>query len=95
MGLGGERDSSAPAPSVLAGYTFDDLDEAAVATGLVDTDADLDRWFDYPLIGTRRLTVLLARHPDAAPVAVRIGGDLDAVLAGRAETLLDVLSDPR
>jgi hypothetical protein len=81
--------------SAMVDYKFDDLDADAVEAGIVNTDADLDRWFDYPLVGSRQLQISLARHPDAAPVAVRISDDLEEVLAARAETLLAVLSDPR
>ena len=49
-------------------------------------------WFDYPLVGNRPLNVSLARHPGASPVGVRITGNLDEVLAARADTLLSVLS---
>lgn len=76
-------------------YDFDDLDRGAIETGLEDTDADQDRWFDYPLVGQPQLNVGLARHPDAAPVVVRVSGDLDDVLAARVETLLAVYSDVR
>ena len=75
------------------GYGLDDLDRGAVTAGLESTDAEHGRWFDYPLIGRRQVTVSLARTLGAAPVSIRVTGDLDMVLAARIETLLTVLSD--
>lgn len=81
--------------SVMVEYKYDELDADAVEAGLLNTDADRDRWFEYSLVGSRQLDVSMARHPDAVPVAVRVSGDLDDVLAARIDTLLAVLSDPR
>ena len=77
----------------LVGYVIDDLDWGAVQTGLELTDSESERWFDYPLVGERQLTVKLAKEPDAYPVMVQVSGDLDDVLAARIETLISVLSD--
>ncbi len=79
----------------ITGYEFDSLDADAVETGLLQSDAEEDAWFDYPLCGSRRLDVFLARDPNAFPVAVRVAGDLDELLTARIRTLLAVLSDPR
>lgn len=79
--------------SQCVGYGFDDSDWGAVSTGLQRTDEDQGNWFDYPLVGERRLTVHLARNLGAAPVSIRVTGDLDEVLAARIETLFAVLSD--
>lgn len=75
------------------GYEFDDLDRGAVETGLANTDAEQDSWFDYPLAGERQVTVALAKEPDARPVMVQVSGDLDSNLAARIETLITVFSD--
>jgi len=74
----------------LVGYDFDDCDWQAIALGLEGTDADADRWFDYPLVGKMPVQLLLARHVDAEPVMVTVLGNLDDVLAARIETALDI-----
>lgn len=81
--------------SSITGYAFDSLDADAVETGLVGTDVDEDAWFEYPLSGSPRLDVSLARNPGAFPVAVRVVGGRDELLRARIETLLAVLGDSR
>jgi hypothetical protein len=78
--------------SAWIGYAYDDLDEAAL-TGALDgtNDESVDGWFQYPLEGNPPLTVCLARSPGSAVVSVRLVGTIDAVLAARIETLLDLL----
>lgn len=79
----------------IAGDAFDYLDEQAVETGLLQTDAHDGAWFDDPLSGVRRLDVSPARDPNAIPGAVRLAGNLDEVVPARIEVLLAVLSDRR
>jgi hypothetical protein len=75
------------------GYALDDLDLGAVSAGLASTDADQDRWFRYPLVGRRTLELALARNVGAAPVDVRVTGEVDKIPAARLEMLIAVLSD--
>ncbi len=74
------------------GYSYDDLDEAAL-TGALDgtNDESADGWFQYPLQGSPALMVHLAQSPGSAVVSVHLEGNMDAVLAARIETLLDLL----
>ncbi|MFC5002970.1 hypothetical protein ACFPIJ_34710 [Dactylosporangium cerinum] len=74
------------------GYPYDHLDEAAL-TGALDgtNDESADGWFQYPLQGVPPLMVHLARSPGDLVVIVRVEGDMDAVLAARIDTLLDML----
>lgn len=75
--------------SAYVGYSFDDSDWLAVATGLADTDEG--RSYDYPIAGTPPLTVFVARDSSGAHVDVKVDGHVDSVLAARIEMLLDVL----
>ncbi len=82
--------------SHYVGYKFDEWDWDAIAAALPNTDADSEGgWYEYPLSGEPLLTLHLARNTGASPVSVRVVGPLDALLAARAETLLDVFSDVR
>jgi hypothetical protein len=81
--------------ALTVAYGFDDSDEGAIEVGLADTDADQDRWFEYPIMGEPTLMIRLARHPDAVPVLVRVEGEMDEILAGRLDTILTVLADVR
>jgi hypothetical protein len=78
--------------SVYIGYTYDDLDEAAL-TGVFDdpNDEEVDDWFDYPLAGTPTLVIRLAQSPGSPVVNVRVEGSIDMILARRIEALLDLL----
>jgi hypothetical protein len=78
--------------SGLIGYSYDDLDEAALSGALDGTDDEsFDKWFQYPLVGSPALMVHLAQSPGSTVVGVRIEGDIDAVLAARIETSVDLL----
>jgi hypothetical protein len=78
--------------STYIGYSYDDLDEAALTGALDETDDESpDGWFEYPLAGRPELTVHLAQSPGSANVSVRVEGDVDVVLAARIETLLDIM----
>ncbi len=77
--------------SAYIGYSYDDLDEAALTGALDDTDDETDRWFDYPLAGQPALTVFLARSPGSSVVVVRVEGTMGLVLATRIETAVDLL----
>jgi len=55
------------------GYAFDDSDWQAVECALADTDDERqDGWYEYPLVGTPPLRVLLARSIGADPVQARV-----------------------
>lgn len=66
----------------------------AVESALAETDDERhDSWYEYPLVGTPPLRVLLARSIGADPVQARFLGASHNCLAARLETLMDVLSD--
>ncbi|WP_327004724.1 hypothetical protein OHA72_58495 [Dactylosporangium sp. NBC_01737] len=67
------------------GYTYDDLDEAALTGALDDPGAS----FEYPLAGTPPLTARLTRPQSRDTIDVRFDGALDLVLASRIGELLD------
>ncbi|MEV0396381.1 hypothetical protein [Polymorphospora rubra] len=76
------------------GYRYDAADEDALIGALEVTDDESpDAWFEYPLVGTPLLRVFLAQAVGSAVISVRVEGDIDAVLAARIETMLDLLSD--
>ena len=76
------------------GYAYDESDWQALELALSATDADASGgWYDYPLSGSPALTVWLAQNLGATVVSVRVTGAMDALLAARAGTLLDVLAD--
>lgn len=80
--------------SHYVGYRFDDLDWQAVESALPATDDKGENgWYEYPLVGVPPLRVHLAQCVGAAPVMVRVAGDMDDVLAARFSTLLDVFAD--
>jgi hypothetical protein len=81
--------------SHVVGYALDDLDLQALQTGVETTDAEVDKWYAYPLVGDPPVDVHLARNPGAAPVNVRVTGDLDEVRTARIETILSVLAEVR
>lgn len=78
--------------AALVHYDWDELDEGAVEAGISGTDADLppDTWFEYPVMGTPELKLRIARDDGAGILSVIIDGEVDAVLAARFETLLDL-----
>lgn len=79
--------------SMWVGYPFDDSDWQAIEHGLHDTTAEHpQRWYDYPIVGTPSLTVLIARNPGADPIDVKVQGDIDDILAAKIDTLLSVLA---
>ena len=62
------------------GYSYDDLDEAALTGALDGTDDEsADMWFQYPLEGSPALMVHLAQSPGSAVVSVRVEGRRSAV----------------
>lgn len=58
-------------------YDFDDLDWDAVVQGVKPTDAEADVWFEYPLAGSRELTVAAAHDPGSAVIHVRAEGNAE------------------
>ncbi|MFB9370776.1 hypothetical protein ACWCYY_34570 [Kitasatospora sp. NPDC001664] len=72
------------------GHDFDATDWQAVSVGLESTDDDLpDRWFAYPLAGTRhRVDVHLANAVGGDEVSVRVLGSTDRELVLRVDTLM-------
>jgi hypothetical protein len=81
--------------AVYVGYRYRALDEQALVGALEQTNEDDDRWWEYPISGTPALVVRLARSVGTPVVIVRIAGPMDAVLATRIETVLEVLSGAR
>jgi hypothetical protein len=80
--------------SLWVGYTFDEADWQAVENALPETRWDPpEQWYDYPIVGSRTLTVFLARADGADPVGIRVQGELDEVLAARIETIIAILAD--
>lgn len=77
--------------SLWIGYRFDDVDWQAIEDALPDTDTDSERWYDYPLVGDPDLVVWLAINVGAVPVSVKVVGDMDAVLAARVDTAIELL----
>jgi hypothetical protein len=75
-------------------YRFDDLDWTAVETALPHTSWDPpERWYDYPIVGTQTLTVLLACDSAFDPVGITVRGDLDPVQVATIETTIAILAD--
>ena len=78
----------------LVGYSFDQLDLDAVTTGLEGSDAELEDWFEYPLVGRSTLTVRCASDVGADEhvlVEIDLAGVTEQV-AAKLEVLLDVFS---
>src|SRR5205809_111965 len=63
--------------SALAEYSFDDGDEAAIEFGIVDTDVEKDRWFDYLLQGRTSIGLALAEDPGSNVIFFRVEADPD------------------
>lgn len=78
-------------------YTFDDSDWAAIAEGLKTSDADEDSWYSYPVVGTSRVNIDLARNAGAASVNVKITlhPPSSPGLAAKVGVLLELLNDVR
>jgi hypothetical protein len=77
----------------LVNYEPDDWDWNAIDFGLAATDAEAcDRWYTYPLVGTRALTLAMANEPGASVTSVRVHHPGDPVLLARIETVLALLS---
>ncbi|MCX2950607.1 hypothetical protein [Lentzea sp. NEAU-D7] len=78
--------------ATLVHYRWDDLDSGALEAGIPSTDADLppSTWFEYPIVGTPEITLRIARDHEGGILSVTISGGVDAVLAARFETLLDL-----
>lgn len=78
--------------AALVHYKWDDLDNGALEAGIPTTDADLpSTWFEYPIAGTPAITLRIARNHGSATLSTTISGDIDAVLAAKLETVLDLL----
>jgi hypothetical protein len=81
--------------AALADYGFDDDDWLAVRTGVDKSDGDAGKWFEYPLAGSRTVTLELAHDPGTAVVLVRASWLNDAAaqdLHDRLSMLIDLLS---
>ena len=78
--------------SLWIGYDFGPLDWQTVETALLTTDAEReDGWYDHPLLGEPPLVVWIAQNVGDGVVSVRVVGAVDAVLAARIETAIDLL----
>jgi len=80
--------------SLWVAYDFDETDWSAISYGLEGTDADADRWFSYPIVGSPELTLVLARHLDADPVMVRVEAppDVSDELRYKTEAALTIFN---
>ena len=63
--------------SELAGCSFDGGDWDAIESGLADTNARTDRWYEHPLTGESMVDLALAVEPGSSVVRVRIQADPD------------------
>ncbi|MEQ7011291.1 hypothetical protein ABN028_34495 [Actinopolymorpha sp. B17G11] len=81
--------------SMWIGYDFDDTDWDAINHGFLKTSGDPPGrpQYDYPIVGSPILTVLLARDPGADPVSVLVRGEMDDILRARIDTLLSILAE--
>jgi hypothetical protein len=81
----------------LAGYPQydDEYDWVAIEYGIKDTDADEDKWYTYPLAGTRPLTLHVARELGSHVVSVRVSSDaaIAADLAAQLRLLVMLCQD--
>ncbi|XXT20228.1 hypothetical protein WME94_01500 [Sorangium sp. So ce429] len=68
----------------IIGYDFDNDDWDAVGSGVVGTDSEEDRWYEYPL-GDRPVTLRLALEKGTAVVALSLDG-----LTGQQQELVDL-----
>ncbi len=75
-------------------YAFDSSDWIAVTEGIKTTDVENDEWYSYPLIGSSRADVDVARDVGASPVHVRIALATDTTpqLHVKVDTLLELLN---
>ncbi|MBB5353262.1 hypothetical protein HNR46_003517 [Haloferula luteola] len=74
---------------------FEDEDWEAVRYGMQGTSDLEERWFDYPLRGQREtlcLSLALDEGGDTDIVLVKISGEIEAVVATRIMTLIEVCS---
>jgi len=60
--------------ATIVGYNFDGLDWDAIQAGIDATDAERDRWFEYPFGDAR---VVLARDIGSSVVMARLSGAED------------------
>lgn len=75
-------------------YGFDDHDWTAIRSGLDETNADLDQWYKYPLVGQPELVVEVATTPGDAPVSIRFRatGSVEPALRTRLEAAAEVFN---
>jgi hypothetical protein len=64
----------------LAGYTLydEEYDWVAIEAGIPETDADEDKWYSYPLLGTHPLALDVARDLGSQVVSIRVRSDAAA-----------------
>lgn len=63
--------------SGFVGYSFDEWDWDAIYYGVRDTNEEVDRWYQYELIGDRKMKLWLARADGSFPIFVRVEADKD------------------
>ncbi len=54
------------------GYEFDSMDRDAFEGGIVDTDGENDRWFEYELAGRIKLPLSVAHDVGTEVILVRV-----------------------
>lgn len=77
--------------SGFVGYRFDDWDWDAIYYGVRDTNKEVDRWYEYELIGDRKMKLCLARADGSFPIFVRVEADKD--LEEKAAIAADIMCD--
>src|SRR5262245_23288168 len=80
--------------ALLVGYEFDDeADWPAVRSGCEGTDVAQDKWFDYELVGQRRIKFSLAQDVGSSVIFVRC--ESDAELETKIEAIVLVVQSCR
>ncbi len=55
-----------------AEYSFDSWDEDAINQGLINTDSESEKYFEYSFIGNQRIDVLIANEPDSDKLIFKV-----------------------
>ena len=63
--------------SLFVDYNFDGRDWLAINNGIRETDEEKDRWYEYQLIGKRRIEVKIANDPGSSVVMIQLQSEPD------------------
>jgi hypothetical protein len=74
--------------SKFVGYKFDELDWAAVSTGITNTNDETDEWYEYQLIGKQTVYVKIADDPGSSVVHVQMQSEL--VIEAKTEVAIAI-----